>query len=277
VTTVELIGDRGSIVLGDDSGVRLLQGMQGRFAPPFGLGERESVAREGALLQRVRAQPRDVSLPLLVSGDDLRGGWRELMRVANPLSGDVRVRFSYGDGSSRTLTGRVSDVSAAEDAASAGPSWLRTDVTLRCHDPFWLSDVEELVFDLSPSPWFPMPPYEITSGLVAGTVSIDNDGDAPAWPLWRIRGPGGPFSATLGDHVLLVDRVLDIGETVEVDTRPGRKTVVDGDGVNRYPDLDDHAELWPLPPGRSDVLVSMPDGTDATRLTLSFQRRHLTP
>ena len=273
---IEIVGASDAIQLDGDDGVKLLKGTDGRFAPAFDLGERESVAREGALLQRVRAQPRDVSLPLLVYGD-VRVNWRRLLSLLNPLKADVRLRWSYPDGSTRTLRGRVSGVSSREDAASAGTSWLRVDATLRCHDPFWLSDLESLTFDLSPGEWFPMPPYAISSGVLAGKLNVNNDGDAPAWPVWQIIGPCGPFTASSGAETLLFDSPLAAEETITIDTRPGRKTVVDGDGANRYPDLDDGASLWAIPPGTSTVDIEIPDATDDTRLLVSWQRRHLTP
>lgn len=66
--------------------------------------------------------------------------------------------------------------------------------------------------------------------VVGGTVTCVNDGPAAAWPLLRVTGPVTALRITnldTGDRLVFDPAwTLPAGQTIEIDTRPGYRTVL---------------------------------------------------
>jgi phage-related protein len=137
-------------------------------------------------------------------------------------------------------------------------------------NPYWFGDVE------SPSPWtvanprafFPLAPdvFTLSSQQVLGGTLIVNTGDVDAYPVWTLTGPATSLTLQLGDRAFTVNSTLTAGQTLVIDTDPRLRTVTDGGGANRWPDVSlTDFDLWTLPPGTNAVTVTVTGGTSATR------------
>lgn len=282
-----IVGSDGTTTrpLDGSEGLLLLYGADGRLFPTFELTERPTIGQDGALLEQVRTLVRAVELPLLVFADtSVHARLRDLARLCNPLRGPVRLVVDHDDGSSRELVGTLAEAPATEAHGESGDTWQLVTLQLHAHDPFWRDATDQQVTFLAGLPdFFPWWPYEIAGSSIIGDVEIANDGDVEAWPVWRVRGPGGPFTATRADGArLMLDTVLGEGQEVTIDTRPPGlsstpKSVIGPDGANWYDRVPATDELFSIPPGTQTFNVALDEATDDSRVFLSYRRRGFTP
>lgn len=163
-------------------------------------------------------------------------------------------------------------------------------LTFFAADPWWYDDTDTVVTFTTGTGvgFFPIPNpttgsfITLTSSEVFGSASIDNDGDAPVYPVWTITGPGSSIRLvhdTTGDVLDFTDDgslTLAAGDVLTVDTRPGY-TRVEVDGTNVANHLTDESTLWPLALGTQTVHVEMSGSTGASEVELAYARKHLTP
>ena len=124
----------------------------------------------------------------------------------------------------------------------------------------------------------PMPPIQLAPATLLGDNTVTNTGDADAYPVWTITGPGQPTltNNTTGRSFGL-DVTLSSDEVVVVDTRPTMQSAVDQDGEDRWGDLvkTSPRDLWPLVPGENELNLSMASSGTGSQITLSYTRRWL--
>jgi hypothetical protein len=93
-----------------------------------------------------------------------------------------------------------------------------------------------------------------------GAITLENDGDAEAYPVWEVRGPGKDFTAISPDgRVLKWNGTLGVSDVLTIDTETG--TVLDGNGTNRYAELDTAPSMWPVPPGTSTCTATLDESS----------------
>jgi hypothetical protein len=113
---------------------------------------------------------------------------------------------------------------------------------------------------------------QVSSSQAIGTILLSNLGDAPAYPVWDIVGPGRDFKAiSVTGEGFHWTGVLAPGETLRIDTQVG--TVRDGRGVNRYAQLAPAPRLWSIPPGTTQATASLENVTSASSVTCSWRPR----
>lgn len=172
-----------------------------------------------------------------------------------------------------------------DDRTKSGLTWSSYVLTLQATDPWW-SDVEvgEAIEFKPPSASagiLPLLPVELLPSLAMGSATVVNSGDADAWPLWQITGPGTPTleNVTTGRSWGLAS-ALTAGETVTVLTGPfGHQYATDQLGANRWPDLVQSSprDLWPLVPGTNELNLTL-SGADAdlgSLISMTYTRRWL--
>ena len=240
-----------------------------RFAPPTFFEEEDILGREGALLRSTRHEPRDFTLVFQVAADDrvaLRTALRDLVGKMDPHRGAGFIRNTAPDGQVRQIGCYVTDgLGLLEQPGDSGPQMQKISATFHAPLPYWL-DLEDIAGDLPPGGW----------GVVQNVL---NDGDVETWPVWRLAGPGNTISlenVTTGRKLTLSSSSLGPGETLVIDTRPGRKSLTMAD-QNWYPKMTDASTLWPLAPGNNQVKVSMFETNSSSTASIAFQRRYLAP
>lgn len=250
-------------------------------APPVEIAADRLAGDDGAYVRNVRYASRVLEFTFALTDEDRvanREAVRDWVARLNPKAeGRLRV-VPHGEAGAREVVCRYS--SGLDVLERGDPGWLVTTLVLEAHDPFWRdADETVLVFsEGSGTPFFPFPPLTLSPTHLLEDPSIVNTGDVPAEPVWVISGPVTTITltnVTTGD-ALTFDAPLLAGESVTIDTRRGRRSVIDGTGANRYGDLAPGSRLWALDAGANEVLVSAPGSDGTTEVRMRWRRRYLT-
>lgn len=277
-------------------GWRLLGALVDEGMPEARFQTSELFDQPGEVVESVKYAKREVDVPFAVVSDTgvmtLRYATRFLSRALSPLRGEGALRLTMQDGTQRELKCRYSkgmrpDIKQID---SRGTEWDKMVLTFRASDPFWY-DVDATVVTLRTTAtgisFFPMfaDPADVGPHLSSSSVfsdfDVENLGDVSAWPAWRINGPGvDPLLMNI-----LTGEVLDMsnnggitiaaGEWIDIDTRPGYKTVTHSNGDNLFSRLTDASSLWPLVVGPQGLRVTVAGATRSSLVSLSFRGRHL--
>ncbi|PVC80605.1 hypothetical protein DBP19_36315 [Streptomyces sp. CS090A] len=120
----------------------------------------------------------------------------------------------------------------------------------------------------------------------SGTTAADrpgwatNAGTGQAWPVIRITGPVANVSvinATTGRRLNLPTLNLAAGQWVEIDTRPGHRTVLRENGGNASTLLTpaSRIDLFSLPKGVSEMRWTGFDNTNTSRMRLTWRDAYI--
>jgi hypothetical protein len=246
----------------------------------------------GILAQAMTPQVRTITVGLYVYNDDgdqseflttcdqlTRALWT--VRAGQPAPGTLIV--GRPDGTSRQVQVLCTDppTLASDDASKSGLLWASYVVTFQAPDPFWMdSTAHNLQFGASSgSAGVPaMPPVALNPSTVLGSTTVTNSGDADAYPVWTITGPGTPTltNSTTG-LAFGLGVALGAGEVVTVDTRPQQQSAVDGTSANRWADLTraNPRALWALVPGDNQLNLQMTGSGVGTMISASYVQRWL--
>lgn len=166
--------------------------------------------------------------------------------------------------------------------------YVPLDMEFLAHDPTWYAD-EESTTEL-PLGWLTgggfAAPVEAPIFVQDGTVAADrpgwvtNGGDADAWPVLRIFGPCSNVTIThvaSGRFLALPTLNLDAGRWVEIDTRPGYRTVTwdNGGNASTYLSPGSRIDLFALPPGMSEMRWTAFDSTNSARLRVTWRDAYI--
>ncbi|MEU7435731.1 hypothetical protein AB0B07_33560 [Streptomyces sioyaensis] len=216
-----------------------------------------------ALLAQLQAAADDPTTRLV-------GGATMPLRVRRPGS------------TTRRVNGRLRRL--APEMATAIHGFIPVDMAFEATDPTWYGDVEQAV-DI-PLGWmtgggFTAPvvaPIFVTSATTAAERPgwVTNAGTRDTWPVLRINGPCSNVTIThvaSGRVLALPTLVLTAGQWLEMDTRPGRLSVVRENGGNAetYLSAASRLDKFSLPPGTSEMRWTATDPTNSARLTVTWR------
>ncbi|ATI18959.1 minor tail protein [Streptomyces phage Tefunt] len=257
-------------------GFQAKSGVTGLGLPPVSVQWLEG-AGDGATYRRTRVQTRDIDLPIEILALDRTDLQAKLSRLALVLAGGCTLVLQNGDGIQwHTDVWRVGGGEYTYGADSVGDREFQTVLTLRAGDPYFTSSVQQVrtisgavsaTSFLSSLAAMPVAPSQ-----AIGSINLYNSGDAVAYPVWEVRGPGDHFTATSPrGEVLKWNGTLASGEKLIIDTKKG--TVQDGTGANRYDLLDTAPRFWTVEPGESTAGASLLNTTSASQITCSWYPR----
>lgn len=206
--------------------------------------------------------------------------WTE--RLGTPAPGTLVIQRP--DGTGRRIKVLVTDGPdlSDDDRDKSGLTWTSFVVTFKSLDPCW-SDATPITIPFKAADGAagvpPMPPVVLAPYSVLGNTTVTNTGNAAAYPVWRISGPGTPTlqNVTLGRTFGLATALTE-GETVTIDTAPdGSAYAIDQDGVDRWPDLvkSSPRDLWELVKGPNQLNLALSGSSAASLIELSYVRRWL--
>lgn len=244
-----------------------------------------------ALLRAHRLQPRVMTTPLLVEGAteaDYLAHWRRLQASlrhpvdrATGLPVPGRITVELPDGSARSISAFYqTGGSATEDNLDdvlAHYTMLPNLQWYAAH-PIWQGADFGRSWQVAPDPrpFYPIYPMRFTSSQVLSSATITNPGDADAYGVWTIVGPGTPsIGRTDTGEVFAFSEAIPAGRTVTVDCRPVELapttglTVVDDTGEDWWDRLVDFPDFWTLPPGKTHLDLSMTGANADSRITLA--------
>lgn len=262
------------------SGWTLLDGATGLGMPEYTFYRRESGALDGDVVTGVRADPREIFLPIRVHARDrehaiqLRRWFASLL---DPQRGRGVLTVEEADGSRRKIVAHYE--SGAEGDMSRGVeglTWFTWGLTFRAEQPFWELPERALVWrgPQQAGTWLPILPLEVTGSAVIGEgMEIDITGGVDTWPVWTLTGPMAPgvelVNRTTG-RWLRLRAGLDAGDVLVIDTRPRVKTLrLNGERAYRMLDQPGSV-LWPLKPGRQTIDVVATGMTEESELRLAY-------
>lgn len=124
------------------------------------------------------------------------------------------------------------------------------------------------------APFFPV---VLASSVIEGAYQLNIQGDANAWPIWEITGPGEDL---LIENTETKERIFiqgEFGEKVTIDTRPTiadiySETEDDGELWER---VDDDYKLFPLKPGLNKIRITMVNARPNSLVILRYSETWL--
>jgi phage-related protein len=261
----------------------LQPGAKGLDMPAYNFTQDESPGIDGYAIRQVRASGKEIALPVAFWADDSRAAYldrrRTLIRSLNPKRGEGKLTVTQADGATRTIGARYSaGLEGDESLDAAGARWCMGVLTFACPSPFWLGPEATTEWRAAVAgSFFPFLPLVVGNSQVLGSVTVDNDGDDDAFPVWTVTGPATSVSLTnvTTGEVLVLARTITVGDTVVIDTRERQQTALLNGDTNLWGDLSDASTMWALQPGLNDLTLTVSGSTSNTRVRMTYQPRYL--
>lgn len=284
--TVDLIRNGVAYSLDDGSIAKLIGDDGWGMTPLRRLSERGPL-QHGETDRDFRLDARVGAIVLLIEGADEDALYtrREMMlNLFAPAGEPLSLRWTYP---SRTRQIDVHLSGGMEMGQGQRGVWnQKVAITLRAPDPtFYDPAGAAATFALGGGGDALEIPLEVPMVVGASTIDasavVTNDGNWLSYPhLIRITGPiedAVITNSTTGEKLDFTGVTLGGGETIDLDLRYGRKTVVDETGANRIADLTPDSDLatWHLEPGENSIRVTGLSATEATRVEISWLERYL--
>ncbi|MEU5030165.1 phage distal tail protein [Streptomyces milbemycinicus] len=266
-----------------ESGWVLQPGIRGLDMPGYDFFTDASPQIDGNALRGLRAQPREVFLPVAFFDTDRAGflaSKRSFLGTLNPYLGLGTLTLTESDGSFRTIEAYyVSGAEGDTGRDTSGLRWQTFGLTFSCPSPYWLGEAIRLEFSAGASGgFFPVLPLRVRDSQVLGDTTIDNPGDATSFPVWTIHGPATSAVITNNTTGLSFSVTASLGssDVLVVDTRERVQTAVLNGTDNWWPNLSTDSDLWGLEPGENDISLTLV-GTDSDSMVqVDYRPRFLT-
>lgn len=203
----------------------------------------------------VTERARELEKVLMVASDDPIE-----MVVEAPELGTVRRRFVY----------YTEGLEGAVGGSDSHFTWRHAQVKFLAPDPMWFGEEREIEqkVDAARKPFLtsfagpatvPFFPVMLSSSTVDGAYELSISGDANAWPIWEVHGPGEDL---LIQHMGTKERIFISGEfrqPVTIDARPTVADIYAGTAQDWeiWQRVADDFSLFPLTPGVNRVKITM--------------------
>lgn len=127
-------------------------------------------------------------------------------------------------------------------------------------------------------------PMVLSASTVSGVYELEVQGDAEAWPIWQISGPGTDArleNQDTGEALFLSGMIT---ETVTVDTRPRSQDITsismpDGQWWDRAGRIVAgrlvEQDLFPLRPGTNRIRITMVNANEESTMRFRYQETYL--
>lgn len=224
--------------------VRLTNGgFEGLSMAPVENFTRETALTDGQRYTGWRAQPRKVLMPVLIGQAQSELAWLQLERAwwkTMRPGKEGTLSITAPDGATRTLGLRFEDDGGLP--MGKDPSMDRLTLVpfvMTADNPWWSGPQvdRELRGGDAPVNWLggasgKAAPFVIGRASLLGRVTLDNPGDMPAYPIYRVRGPVDSWKVEIGASAVSSETPLLAGETLVVETSPSRQVAyLYADGV----------------------------------------------
>lgn len=274
-----LIGANGDEIVFDYSNYVLNTDFTGFNIPPAQVRIEES-AGDGGVFRHAKRGVRNLDLPITVLGTDradVQTKLRRLAKMTQNTFGTLKLEARYTDGTTLGLQTYYVGGAEGQWGTSAGNVWTRWVLSLQAPQPYWESNtIEQFTVTRGSTGRGLLPQLSklrISSSQALGSVLINNSGDVPIFPTYRIAGPITSLAITndAGIGFSFNTDVLD-GETIFINADTGE--VYDQSGANRYGILNPAPKLFRISVGESTVTIAGTDVTDDTRVDLYYALRY---
>lgn len=266
-----------------ENGWLLQPGAKGLDMPGYAFNTDESPGIDGYALRDVRAQGKEIVLPLAFWANDSRAAYlarrRAFIRSLNPKRGVGTLTLTQPDGAVRTIGAYYTGgMEGDESLDAAGERWAINVITFGCPSPYWTGAEVTQTWKADPGgTFFPFLPLVVGASQVLGSVTVDNDGDDVAYPVWTVTGPATSVTLTndTTGATLVLARTITGTDTIVIDTRERQQTALLNGITNLWPDLSSTSELWPLQEGVNALTLAVAGSTASSSISMSYQPRYL--
>jgi hypothetical protein len=275
MVSLSLIGGNGDVISLDSTDYQATVGLTGTGIPASQLQLTES-AGDGGTWRGTRKAMRDIDLPIVVLGSSRTDVEEKLRRLANALSDRVGVPklvVEYADSSAYEID--VHYVAGAETVhgGESGDYYCQWAITLRAPNPYWHSiNAYEFAVSASSTAATFLPNLRnlnVSPSDTLGSVTVENTGDVPAYPVWTLTGPLESVSIGLDGVGFTYTETLSAGVSIIIDTQAA--TVKNSAGVNKYGNLSAAPKLFRIPPGTSTLQITATGTSAGARISGYFQ------
>jgi phage-related protein len=274
---------------------KLLDGARGFGLPSRSVESSPLPSANGSVFRSQRFDESEVMLPVTIRDTDpsrVAVRARELEKVLAPASDDpielvveapelgtVRRRFVY----------YTEGLEGAVGGSDSHFTWRHAQIKFLAPDPMWYGaeKVLEWKVEAGRKPFItsfdgeatiPFFPVVLASSTVAGAYQMEISGDAEAWPVWEISGPGEDLlieKMSTEEHIFIEG---EFTEDVTVDHRPTvadiyTDSLVDGELWSR---VNDDYSFFPLTPGLNSIRVTMVNARPNSVVRLRYSETWLT-
>jgi phage-related protein len=270
--------------LNDQVNTFALVGISNDLMPFFDFQEHTSPMIPGSIVTAVRVQPRDFSLPILISDsnrDTALARTRQMLKLLNPILGDGTLKVVNGN-IVRVLTCRYRDGITSDGTGDQQfTNYVKAVLTFRAADPFFYSQNQQQLIGTQVTTlenFFPILPVRLSTSSNIVNAVLNNAGDVDAWPVIVVDGPATNIyieNATTGKHIEIATG-LNADEKLTIDTRPRTRSIRDNLGVNRFSAITPQSSMWSLKKGANTVSIQITGGDQNSRVTITYTPAFLT-
>jgi hypothetical protein len=239
----------------------------------------ENSAGDGGVFRHAKRGVRNLDIPLTVVGNDradVQTKLRRLGKLTQNVFGPLTLRASYTDGTSLDLKTYYTGGAEGQWGTSAGMTYATWTLSLKAPQPYWQSTtVEQFTVTRGATGRGLLPKLtklRVSSSQALGAILINNTGDVPMFPTYRVLGPIDDLvvRSDIGEEFSFnVD--LAAGEIININTETGQ--VTDDAGVNQYSILNSAPKLFRIRVGESTVFIEGINVDENTRVDLFYTLR----
>lgn len=264
-----------------NAGILVRKGLLGLGMPDYTFYADQSPAYDGEIIRGVRANPKEITIPIHVYGRDrpeCLDIFHALVDDFDPQAGMGQIRISEADGSYRTIGAYYSTGLEGQDDDDAwGRTWMSAAIVFRVPSPFWEGEEYRVTWELAGTPgaFYPILPLKVKDSQITGEVTAKNIGNVRAFPIWESSGPYTSFTAANQtiDQQFFINKPLILGDTSVVDARQGIKSAYLNGTTNLWEWMDIDSQLWALEPGDNNVVLTAPAATSDSKVTMRYRPR----
>lgn len=277
----------GSVLIGAGTNV-LIATIEGLGQPPLRSSDVEPPGEDGLWLGTDYYSGRTLRID---AGIRQAGDWQGVLDTLSALLDDsdtptvrgqggttLDLRLKFPGRDARVIRGRLRKLDP--DVSQSIHGWVPLDIEFQAQDHLFYADAPGTTS---------MPLGSLTAGgvtfplvfpfTIAGDPSavgrpgfLEVAGTAPTWPVLRVAGPCANPTIThvASGRTLTVQTTLAAGEWVEIDTRPGWRTVLRENGGSVPLAPTSRIDQFVLSPGLNEIHWSATDPTLTSTLAVTW-------
>lgn len=287
--------DLGGILIGKGTAVNVIK-VDGLGRPPVRDNDVDQPSMDGAFAGPDYWAARQIQFDAAIKIPADPAACQDMVAALQAATDAASVRLVGGQGLTlrikrpgrpvKQLTVRARKLDPDDSRIIHG--YVPIDLELLAHDPGFYADAEtttEIPLGWLTGGGFAAPvmaPIYVQDGTVAADRPgwVTNNGDSDAWPVIRITGPCSNVSVIhvpTGRTLAMPTLTLAAGRWVELDTRPGYRTVTwdNGGNASAYLSPSSRIDLFSLPPGMSEMRWTAFDSTNTARMRLTWRDAYI--
>ncbi|WP_416520012.1 phage distal tail protein [Streptomyces achromogenes] len=283
--------DVGGVVIGAGTNVNVIE-VTGLGRPPVRDNDVDQPSMDGSFAGPDYWAARQVQFDAAIKIPGDASACYDTVAALQAATDAASVRLVGGQGMSlrikrpgsptKMLTVRARKLDPEYKQAIHG--YVPLDIELLAHDPTFYADQDsttEIPLGWLTGGGFAAPvvaPIYVQDGTVAADRPgwVTNGGTTDTWPIIRVTGPCANVSiihVPTGRTLALPTLNLPVGRWIEIDTRPGYRTVTwdNGGNASSYLSPSSRIDLFSLPPGDSEMRWTAFDSSNTARLHLTWR------